>query len=514
MSCYGLGITGSRWADDYDDEWDLETFKASSANIRYYGNEAPDASNNANEPTAAEPDLSFSDDSDDSDNSEDGQKHAPRPATPEPDDLDNWSFGSLEDPPFDEAERRQVEWARRLVVPYPNEVPLGFHPDTPGWLEHGRKGKIALPILVEEGGYYTRAWNHMKVHCKLKEYEPLFPSPLWRVTHVDDEEEVVPTEEEVAPAKDEVVPTAEKIMSTEEAPESELELSPDQEPAPSHPDEPPAATEAEQSEADVAETTSNITASMESPFPSNEPLPIVSISKENLVFDTTETEESISSMEAQDIMTVQSSEKQNGMTGFEKRDSVLENDETVVIGLFREDEIPDSPDSVVLVSTDEELDMIQEAPLLVETEKPIDQVKNGAESEPYMLPSTASMTTPDDQHVASSQVSHTDETLKGVKTEEERDWIMQINQGPIEAPQSTRKSYHLFKMDYGKWNTPMETLSSIFLPRSTLVRSDDSEQDASSLLKARYFNIRLCAKKSEYWASSTILQTLGASIVH
>lgn len=560
MSCYGHNLVGRRWADD-EDEWDFETFKSNAAGIQHPNGNASDATVDDNGPTTATSDALFFDEDNnnyernnsnehghgyeynnnhkDSDYVEDDRDYPPRPSTPEPGFYAEPDHAiAAGEPDYADgaspsyAGHNRSYWAPLLQVPYPYQMPPGFHPNTPYWLVNGKPGKVAKPELIENGGNYTEAWHKAKAWIGAKDGQVLWLSPLRQEVKYSHEEE--------------------QLAFAEECTESERRLSLKQELSPHYPDVSPAVVKAEQSGDDMAGVSEEVSNSTGHLSLSNGAVPITFTCEDELASEMPGAEEHIFSMEVQNTINIKTPDNQDDGAELEKRDSLLEHDETVVSGLFHEEEAPVSPDSSVIVSTDEEMDVVQNSPLILATEgsterpiataEPIDQTDCIAKSESSSSLTATPMKTLDAfQYVTSIKGFCIEETPcskpKNVKAQEEYDQATHIQQSSVEVSRYSKQSSAAITNSHGKWDSVMKVLSSMATTRSTTNGSDghnDSQngpriepaslntiterttrekEDLSCRLKARYFNIRLLGKKPCHWASSTTLKSLMKSIV-
>ncbi|OAG10168.1 uncharacterized protein CC84DRAFT_1256057 [Paraphaeosphaeria sporulosa] len=189
-ACYGRNVCGYSWADDDDDEFDMEHFKATAANFEYYSNSA-----SGSDEAASAGDKGDGDDSSPATHAKtsDGEDCdysdcdiPPRPSTPEPsfrgDDDDDpglpahpldWSMAPGDDVATTEAraEAHACPYKKLpappefyLQVPFEYDRPPGLPPNTLHDLEYSAPWKPAYEALMFEDAHsYAGAYRNNKV---------------------------------------------------------------------------------------------------------------------------------------------------------------------------------------------------------------------------------------------------------------------------------------------------------------------------------------------------------------
>ncbi|KAF1965330.1 hypothetical protein BU23DRAFT_627736 [Bimuria novae-zelandiae CBS 107.79] len=435
MSCYGHTIVGRSWADDDEDGWDAEASQAAAANFEYYPDTAVVSTVNSSSPAAA-------DECDPTIGNE--NIPPPRPSTPEPTVYDENTFALGPSTPEPTAEN---QW---------QGVHPGFRPWPWQWLEFGKKGKEAYPELLCEGSNYVVGWRNVRLQRGVPKNELMLylPSPLHSEVDFDEEEREPSLMDDVS--------------------DLELDLLAEQDLAPTPPDTLTLLPAVEHSGAEMIESDSEIQTinrAQDDEEATSIALATSLVRVVLLIKFTYEDELADQASETEDMspasitlspFVAAISEEQGDVPRFEKRDSVHEEPEITAAELFSEREDGMSTVSLelsVIVSTDEEPDLVKDAPLIMSTVR---------EQDNFDPASNASQST-----TAIVEES----TYKNTTKEGSMDQTIP----------STHASSHVATM---------------------------AEEDLCRRLKTRYFHVRLFSKRKQHSSESRILQALGDSTIH
>ncbi|KAL1597882.1 hypothetical protein SLS60_008369 [Paraconiothyrium brasiliense] len=401
-ACYGKNIHGYSWADDDEDDFNMESSRATATTYGYYSTTTDD--DNAdddddeeqlatdadfdNAPTFEESGVLFHDDHDipprpatpeptlrrgynsdsdsDSDSDLDDEEHPlpPRPSTPEPTlpSAAPQSFRKLPGGP-----------AFYLQTPFPPEywIPPGLPPNTLRYLDW-KQGRAAYEELLWEAGGYFRGWRKVKEERGVGWGECMLLRGSGLRGEVRFEEEVETTLEEELEGediwKDEEVVVEEWGSEVQDDIEEEGEV-----PAKGRDDE----------NAGIGEkATVGVHGENDMPMVVNDPSRIKFPCDDELTDERPKPEELTSSSPTMDMDIPTPPDTDSNASGAEKRDSLHDDSEDHDTGLFSDDEDAmhsTTPDSSVIVSTDDELEAVQDSRFIVPGQEKSMQVGDSTE---------------------------------------------------------------------------------------------------------------------------------------
>lgn len=155
-ACNGHNLARRRCSDEFEDDWDLESFTTPPASSEDHSNSAPDTITT----TYNIPEGPTNTNASPSTQEHPGDCQQETTAT----GCDPSNNAMFEDDPC-------PRWAPFLEKPYSYSPALGFHAYTAHWLEYGKPGVMAYPELLLEGKGYTSTWQAVKRHRGWKNSE-------------------------------------------------------------------------------------------------------------------------------------------------------------------------------------------------------------------------------------------------------------------------------------------------------------------------------------------------------
>jgi hypothetical protein len=391
-TCYGRNIRGHSWADDDEDDFEMQAFTATAAKCEYYS--SPTSTVGSDEG------ASDGDDNEKYSTCDEGVDEAyeerdipPRPSTPEPtlkndardcDDYDIPLRPSTPEPVLpsepcsDNVATTQASQASQaynhppkklsgdpafyLQVPYPYDIPSGLPPNALHYLEYAAPWKPAYEELLWEQGVptYSAAWRKIKVQRGVRgDKEMQFRgSPLSLEVKFEEAKDAYREELEADIWQDETGVIEEWEFEQGEVKGIEMfEVYRDQ-------DEVEMGTE--EDIVDEAREVSDVAAAVASSSPTD------FFCEEESVDQATKTEED----------DLPSTTDGCGASKPKKHDSVYDDHEEHYTALLSDEEGPrrsTTPDSSVTVSTDDEIEVVKISPLILPLVKECRQEADDAE---------------------------------------------------------------------------------------------------------------------------------------
>lgn len=408
-ACYGRNVHGYSWADDDDDDvFDIEAFKATAVNFEYYSSSTSGSDEAASDGIDDGEDSSSPTTSSEDSGNEDYDEHdiPPRPSTPEPtlltgardyDEHDSPLFRREDD---DDDERKPSSHdaattqataptpahphkklpappAFYLQTPFEYDRPPGLPPNTLYYLEYSAPWKPAYEELVWEGASsYAGAYRDIKVQRAMdcRKTIQLFGSPLRREVKYEVAEDAYQEELEEDVWEDEVGMIGKWEIEQGEAKTGKTFAV--------YKDGGEIKKAVEEDIEGSAREGSDVAAAVATPSPTKLTL------EDGLAHKAQQTKE-LDSASADDGYEL------------EKRDSVHEEYD---IGLFSDNESlsrSTTPESSVIVSTDDEIDVVKDSPFVLPLDEEHRQedveVTDTRDSLLSALPMIATTTTEEEQ---------------------------------------------------------------------------------------------------------------------
>jgi hypothetical protein len=410
-TCYGRNIRGHSWADDDEDDFEMQAFTATAAKCEYYS--SPTSTVGSDEG------ASDGDDNEKYSTCDEGVDEAyeerdipPRPSTPEPtlkndardcDDYDIPLRPSTPEPVLpsepcsDNVATTQASQASQaynhppkklsgdpafyLQIPYPYDIPPGLPPNTLYYLEYAGPWKPAYEELLWEQDVptYSAAWRKIKVQRGVRgDREMLLRgSPLSQEVEFEEGKDTYHEELEADLWQDEVGMVENWELEQGEAEEIET--------FDVYRDEDEVEMVHEEDIVDDAQDVSEVTAVVAASFP------ISFVCEDELVNEAVATEEADLPSTKVDTCIATPFDEGCRASKPQKHDSVHEDYDEHYTGLSSDGESltrSTTPESSVIVSTDDEVDVVKDSPFVLSLDEECPQQDDDVEERGDSLSST------------------------------------------------------------------------------------------------------------------------------